>query len=222
MISMYKAIIFDLDGTLLNTIEDICDSLNIALRKYGFATHSVAETKLFVGSGVRIMVERALHDEEHSETDNELVLKNYLEEYSKRQANKTRPYDGTIEMIKELRQRGFKIGLLSNKPHEDTIKIIDKYFGLGLFDIVLGQRAGIPIKPDPTALYEIIEKLGVDKEQCLFVGDSDVDMKTALNAEMDKIAVLWGFRSRDIIQEYSPNYIIERPQELLSIITTIQ
>ncbi len=215
---MYQAVIFDLDGTLLNTIDDICDSLNYALEKYGYSTHDVEETKAFVGSGVRIMVERALKFDNASEETKELVLKAYLEMYSKKQADKTKPYDGVITMIKSLRSLGLKIGLLSNKPHEDTLKIINKYFGLDLFDIVLGQRPGVPIKPNPTALYEIIDNLKAKKEQCLFVGDSDVDMQTAQNAKMDKIAVLWGFRTKEVVERYNPNYIVSNPQEILKFI----
>lgn len=219
---MYKAIIFDLDGTLLNTIDDICDSLNIALIENGFLSYTVEETKTFVGSGVRIMVERALHGIEHQKEDEINVLNGYLREYTKRQAIKTKPYNGVIDVIKELKNKGLMIGLLSNKPHIDTLKVVDNYFGLELFDIVLGQRDGVPIKPHPDALFEIINGFKLDKKECLFVGDSDVDMQTAINAVVDKVAVLWGFRTKEIIAKYHPNYFIKYPFELIKIVEEVR
>lgn len=215
---MFDSVIFDLDGTLLNTIDDICDSLNIALESQGFRTYNSEETKAFVGSGVKIMVERALGLQDYDEETFEKVRATYMKEYALRQAIKTRPYEGTIDLLIELKKRGIKIGLLSNKPHQDTLRVVDFYFGLDKFDVVLGQREGIPVKPDPTALFEIIDLLKTTKDKCIFVGDSDVDMMTANNGEIKKIGVLWGFRTIDVLKSKNADYIVSSADEILSII----
>lgn len=215
---MYKAIIFDLDGTLLNTIEDITDSLNIALAQENLPTHSVEETKAFVGSGVKIMVERATKGLDCSEEQKKNVLDVYMKEYALRQAIKTRPYEGMIEVLKDIQKENVLIGLLSNKPHQDTLRVVDHYYGLSLFNVVLGQREGVPIKPDPTALFEIMRDLKVEPSECIFVGDSDVDMLTATNAKIAKIGVLWGFRNREVLKQCQADYIVENPQEILDIL----
>lgn len=215
---MFDSVIFDLDGTLLNTIDDICDSLNIALESQGFRTYNSEETKAFVGSGVKIMVERALGLQNYDEETFEKVRATYMKEYALRQAIKTRPYEGTIDLLIELKKRGIKIGLLSNKPHQDTLRVVDFYFGLDKFDVVLGQREGIPVKPDPTALFELIDLLKTTKDKCIFVGDSDVDMMTANNGEIKKIGVLWGFRTIDVLKSKNADYIVSSADEILSII----
>ena len=215
---MFDSVIFDLDGTLLNTIDDICDSLNIALESQGFRTYNSEETKAFVGSGVKIMVERALGLQNYDEEIFEKVRATYMKEYALRQAIKTRPYEGTIDLLIELKKRGIKIGLLSNKPHQDTLRVVDFYFGLDKFDVVLGQREGIPVKPDPTALFELIDLLKTTKDKCIFVGDSDVDMMTANNGEIKKIGVLWGFRTIDVLKSKNADYIVSSADEILSII----
>jgi len=215
---MFDSVIFDLDGTLLNTIDDICDSLNIALESQGFRTYNSEETKAFVGSGVKIMVERALGLQDYDEETFEKVRATYMKEYALRQAIKTRPYEGTIDLLIELKKRGIKIGLLSNKPHQDTLRVVDFYFGLDKFDVVLGQREGIPVKPDPTALFELIDLLKTTKDKCIFVGDSDVDMMTANNGEIKKIGVLWGFRTIDVLKSKNADYIVSSADEILSII----
>ena len=148
----------------------------------------------------------------------EKVRATYMKEYALRQAIKTRPYEGTIDLLIELKKRGIKIGLLSNKPHQDTLRVVDFYFGLDKFDVVLGQREGIPVKPDPTALFELIDLLKTTKDKCIFVGDSDVDMMTANNGEIKKIGVLWGFRTIDVLKSKNADYIVSSADEILSII----
>lgn len=215
---MVDAIIFDLDGTLLNTIDDICDSLNIALESEGYKTYNSEETKAFVGSGVKIMVERALGNQVYTDEIFEKIRQIYMKEYEVRQAIKTHPYDGIIELLVELKKIGIKIGLLSNKPHQDTLRVVNHYFGLDKFDVVLGQREGVPIKPDPTALFELIELLKTSKDNCLFVGDSDVDMKTASNGNVNKIGVLWGFRTLKDLKDNNADYIVSSPREIIEIV----
>lgn len=215
---MYKAIIFDLDGTLLNTIEDITDSLNIALASENLPTHGVEETKAFVGSGVKIMVERATKGLDCTDEQKKRVLDVYMKEYAVRQSIKTCPYEGMIETLKKIRKENILIGLLSNKPHQDTLRVVEHYYGLHLFNVVLGQREGVPIKPDPTALFEIMRDLKVEPKDCIFVGDSDVDMLTATNAKIDKIGVLWGFKTRQVLQACKADYIVDNPKEILDIL----
>lgn len=216
--AMIKAVIFDLDGTLLNTIDDISDSLNIALAVNGFSKHTVDEAKMFVGSGVDIMVRRALGKTSYKPKQFGEIKKKYMAEYTARQTRKTKVYDGLIEVIDELRRLGIKTAVLSNKPQQDTLKTVAHYFTLARFDLVFGQREGIPIKPDPTALNAMIKELGLAKEECVFVGDSDVDMKTAGNAAMKKIGVLWGFRDRPALEENKADHIIENPADIVAIV----
>ena len=214
---MYKAVIFDLDGTLLDTIEDITDALNIALAEHGFKPHSSEEAKMFVGSGVNIMLARALATEKISPEQLAAVKARYMAEYAVRQAVKTHAYPGVAEAIDELRELGIKTAVLSNKPHKDTASTVAHYFTMARFDIVQGQLDGVPIKPDPTVLLRMVKELGVRKDDCLFVGDSDVDMQTARNAGMKKIGVLWGFRNHTALAENHADHIIADPERIVEI-----
>lgn len=214
---MTKAVIFDLDGTLLDTIEDITDSLNIALKADGFRNYTATEMKMFVGSGVNVMVQRALSGAEYTQAQFDSVKAKYMAEYAERQAVKTRVYPGLIEAIDALRALGIKTAVLSNKPQKDTSNTVAHYFSLSRFDLVYGQREGVPTKPDPAALFQMVKALGVAKEDCLFVGDSDVDMKTACNAGMKKIGVLWGFRGRAVLAQNHADHIISDAADIVRI-----
>jgi phosphoglycolate phosphatase len=212
-----KAIIFDLDGTLLDTIEDIADSMNHVLGKHGFPLHTIAEYKLFVGDGAANLVKRSVHG---AKTANDTLFqleKEYRAEYKKRQVSKTRPYDGIPELLSALTSHGIKKAVLSNKPHGSTEKVISYYFPGITFDAVIGQRSGHPIKPDPSSVLEILEILGVRNDEVLYVGDTGTDMLTARAAGLKAVGVLWGFREQAELAENGADLYANHPMELLEM-----
>lgn len=215
---MYKLIIFDLDGTLLDTIDDIRDSLNFALKKQGFPNYSVEKVKRFVGSGVNQMIARAIHGLTDDQVLIQTIKNDYLEKYELTQKNKTKPYDNIIETLNKIKENNFTIAVLSNKPIKDTKNIISFYFGEDIFDSVIGQIEDIPVKPDPTLINKIIKDYSFNKNEVLFVGDSDVDMMTAKNANVDSCFVSWGFRSFEDIKHIGINYIVNDPLEIITIL----
>ena len=212
-----KAIIFDLDGTLLDTIEDIADSMNHVLDRNGFARHTIEEYKLFVGDGATNLVKRSVRDAGATEDMLLLLETEYRAEYNKRQADKTKPYDGIRELLSSLADSGVKKAVLSNKPHDSTEEVIAYYFPDVVFDAVIGQRPGRPIKPDPCSALEILEIIGVEKADVLYVGDTGTDMQTAKNAGLKAVGALWGFREKAELAENGADVYIEHPMELLTL-----
>lgn len=212
----YKAIIFDLDGTLLNSLVDIADSVNFVLKKYNLPVHSIEEYKLFIGSGIEKLVERALPDNISDEN-----FKKYLDEiksvYEKNQISKTKPYDGILEMLKILNNKGVSLNILSNKPIDFTKMVVEHFLGDIKFDNVLGAREGVPKKPNPQAVSEIIDNLKLNKEEVLYVGDTGTDMQTAENAGLTSVGVLWGFRGLEELMENNADYIIEEASKIIEI-----
>ncbi|MGL4293097.1 MAG: HAD family hydrolase [Bacteroidales bacterium] len=215
---MTKLVIFDLDGTLLNTIDDLAVSTNYALTKHGFPEHPISAYNFFVGNGIRKLVERALPENKRDDATVKTVLKDFVSYYDKHSTVLTRPYDGIKELMVELTQSGISMAVASNKYQAATEELVEKYFGEFEFVEVLGQRDGIAPKPDPVIVEDILEKTNVEKEAVLFVGDSGVDMQTAINAEVSSVAVSWGFRPIAELNEFSPDFMIDSPKELLSII----
>ena len=213
----YKAIIFDLDGTLLNSLTDIADSVNIVLEKYNFPIHSINDYKLFIGNGIEKLIERALPDN-ISNDDFEKYLTEIKSIYEKNQINKTKAYDGILEMLKTLNKKSVSINILSNKPIDFTKMVVNHFLKEIKFDNVLGARKNIPKKPNPQAVLEIIKNLKLNKKEVLYVGDTGTDMKTAKNAELTSIGVLWGFRDEKELKENGANYIINSPSEILKFI----
>ncbi len=213
----FKAVIFDLDGTLLNTLNDIVDSLNLVLKNHGFNTHSFDEYKYFVGNGAKTLIDRAV-PKDTSDIERENILKEYLLIYEKRKYDKTCAYEGIEELLLKLNEINVKISVLSNKPHNATLQVVDHYFKGVKFNCVFGERPNIPIKPDKTSAIYISKLLSIPTSDILFVGDSNVDMETAIASNMFPVGVLWGFRTKSELVECGAKKVIGHPKEILDII----
>ncbi len=210
---MYNTVIFDLDGTLLNTLDDLCDSTNYALKAHGMPARSIDEVRRFVGNGIRKLIERAV-PAGTAAGETEAVFDDFRKHYDIHCNDKTGPYNGIIELLRELKSRGYKLGIASNKVKTAVVKLNDIYFE-GLIDGAAGAVEGKPVKPDPYMVEEMLKELGSDREHTLYVGDSQVDVRTARNAGLDMVAVLWGFREREELEKEGADKFIGHPQELL-------
>jgi len=212
----YKACIFDLDGTILNTINSIAYFGNKALTEYGFDEIDTERYKELVGNGAKELVHRMLKENGcESNEAYENVLKYYAETYHNDFLYKTTVYDGIRELLDAIKDMGVKIAVLSNKPHNTTKKLIDTLFGKDYFDICYGNREGVPLKPDTTPLYSLITELGVTTNDCIYIGDSGTDMQTGKGGGLFTIGVLWGFRKRDELEENHADLIISHPNEIM-------
>lgn len=213
----YSGIIFDLDGTLLNTIEDIGDSMNEVLRKFNLDIYSYDEYKKKIGGGFKNLTIKSFPLGTDKNTI-ETALKMLITSYGKRYLNKTNPYDGIDELLKLLYERNVKLAVNSNKRDEYTKNLINKFFDNIPFVKIYGEREGIKIKPDPTTALEIAECMGLSPDEILFIGDSKTDILTAKNAHMDSVGVLWGFRSREELEANGANYIVSNWEEILDLV----
>lgn len=211
---MKKLVIFDLDGTLLNTIADLAQSTNHALAALGYPTHKEEAYHLMVGNGINKLFERALPEGAKTEENVLRVRKEFVPYYDLHNADKSRPYPGIPQLLEELQARGIQLAVASNKYQAATVKLIAHYFPNIRFTAVFGQREGVNVKPDPTVVYDILEIAKVAKEEVLYVGDSGVDMQTAINAGVTSCGVTWGFRPRTELEEFHPDYIVERAEEI--------
>ncbi|MBO4674542.1 MAG: HAD-IA family hydrolase [Elusimicrobiaceae bacterium] len=211
-------VVFDLDGTLLNTIADLTCAVNYALRVHQFPPRSQEQCLQFVGNGVAKLVERALPEGARSSSIITAVRDSFFTYYNAHLTDKTTIYPGMEETLFALQARHIKIAVASNKYQTATEKIIAHFFPQISFAAVLGQREGVAVKPDPTIVYDILLAAGEEKSQCLYVGDSDVDMQTSHNAGVRSCAVTWGFRSRKLLANCHPDYLIDCPEELLPIL----
>lgn len=212
----YKAVLFDLDGTLLNSLEDLADSTNAVLARRGFACHELEKYKYFVGDGMYNLLRRALPAEQQDDDYIEQCVVEMKEEYSGRWSEKSKPYPGIIELLENLRQKGLKMAVLSNKPHEFTQVVVEKYFP-GYFDLAYGERAGVPRKPDPQGALDIVKALQISPEEFLYLGDTNTDMRTAVAAGMYAVGVLWGFRPAEEILAAGARALIKHPLELFAL-----
>ncbi len=216
---MIKLCIFDLDGTVLDTVHTIAYYGNFALSKHGIEPIDAEEYKYFAGNGAVNLIKRALRFR-NCLTDEvfEKVFADYNTAYNANTSYLTAPFDGIREALDAIKAQGIKTAILSNKPHFATTSVINSLFGEGYFDCVYGQRENVPIKPDPTAVLEIMEECNAKPEECLYIGDTGTDMKTGKNAKLYTVGVLWGFRGKEELLENGADVIIENPQQLLDCI----
>lgn len=212
----YKLAIFDLDGTILDTIEDLTDSVNFSLQECSYPIRTITEIRSFVGNGIRKLIERSLPPGiPESEIDR---VHGIFAPYYKEHCNvKTHAYDGTHELLRTLRENGIKTAVLSNKADFAVQPLIRQYFD-GLFDMVLGERAGVPRKPAPDGIYDILEHFQAEKSDTVYIGDSNVDIETARNAGIPCISVDWGFRDRSHLLECGAETIVSSPMEIAALL----
>ena len=215
---MIKVAIFDLDGTLLDTLEDLANACNYALKSCEFKVHPIEEYKRFVGNGRYKLIERIVPEEykENTEVINK-VLGLFDQYYAKHMLDMTKPYNGIYNMLDKLKEKGIKLAVVSNKPHEFVGDIVKKYFN-NSFEIAYGQRPNYPTKPDPNTVYEVIEDFNVKLEECIYIGDSDVDINTARNAKVKSIGVAWGFRGAGELKEAGADYIAYEADDIIKLI----
>lgn len=211
----FKAAIFDLDGTLLNTIDDLADSMNSVLEKLGCGIHSTAAYKYFVGDGMDILARRVLPADRRDDKNIKKCVEMMMEEYGLRWADKTRPYAGISGMLSDLSLLGVKLSVFSNKPDGFTKIIVKKFFPEIKFEQVLGASERFAKKPDPSGAIDIVQKLRLSPEEILYAGDTATDMRTASGAGLYAVGVLWGFREKDELLKAGASVIIERPEELI-------
>jgi phosphoglycolate phosphatase len=217
---MYKLVIFDLDGTLLDTIEDLASGVNHSLRACGCRTLEVDECRKLVGHGVKNLLRDSLPQDMRTEVMLNKMSEHFFAYYNEHIADFTKPYAGIPEALREIASKGIKLAVASNKFQAGTEELVEKFFGDINFVKVLGQREGFPIKPDAGVVFEIMTEVPeIDLEEVLYCGDSDVDIQTGNNAGVNTLAVTWGFRTREELEAYKPLALIDRPEELIQIIS---
>lgn len=215
---MIKLVIFDLDGTLLDTIEDLANSVNHALSRYHYPTHPVEAYNFFVGNGLTRLVERALPEDARTEDTVSMVRAEFMKHYAIHSEDSTKPYPGITELISRLAADGYQLGVASNKVHVATVELVKRFFPEVQFTAVFGQRDGYPVKPNPVILEDIIQLAGVDKNEVMYVGDSGVDAATAYNAGVSFTGVLWGFRPQKELEEAGATQFAHTAAELYQLI----
>lgn len=212
---MPKGFLFDMDGTLVDSLSDIGNAMNVVLASYGFPQHTIEDYKTRVGEGARSLVEKSLPaDALHLTTE---ALTRYKARYATHLVVESKPYEGIVALLTELSARGDKLGVVTNKPHDAAVEVMAKLFPELHFDIVLGQKDGTPHKPDPRGALLAAEALGTKPTDTFFVGDTDTDMKTATNAGMIAVGVLWGFRDEAELKAHGAHHIAAHPRDLLAL-----
>ena len=213
-----KLVIFDLDGTLLNTISDLAHSTNYALEKNGFPAHPIEAYNFFIGNGINKLFERALPENEKTEKNILLIRKDFLPYYDEHNMDYTEPYEGIPELLKTLQTKGYLLAVASNKYQSATEKLITSIFSDISFAAIFGQREGVSVKPDPSIVHDIFKITGMSPEETIYIGDSGVDMQTASNSGVLSIGVTWGFRPREEIETAGATYISDNTADILKII----
>ena len=217
---MIKAVLFDLDGTLADSLADLAASTNYALEAFGFPAHETRKYKKFVGDGIPKLIERAMPKSARGTDFSLKVLDYFMQHYRVHYHDNTCAYDGIPALLEELKRGGIKIAVISNKAQEMTEKVVNKLFG-DIFDVVAGKREGYPAKPDPALTLKVIAELGAEPGECVFAGDSGMDMAAAVNCGAVPVGVLWGFRTKEELQENGALYLAEKPENILMIIKRI-
>lgn len=217
---MKKAVVFDLDGTLLNTLDDLCDSTNYALEAVRFPTRTIEEVRRFVGNGIRKLIERAVPDTATAE-QTEACYQIFCEHYKHNMENKTAEYDGISDMLAALREAGYRLAIVTNKADFAAQALCGSLFGKYVKTVV-GSVDGRPNKPAPDGVFYALEQMGVTAEEAVFVGDSEVDMQTARNAKLDVIGVLWGFRDEAQLRAEGVKTLVRTPAELKNMLLKLK
>jgi phosphoglycolate phosphatase len=215
----FQAIILDVDGTLLDTLQDLADSMNSTLRHFGFPVHELEKYKHFVGDGMENLVRRSVPD--WAKTDRRMIsrcLETMQQIYERNWNVKSRPYPGIPELLDALTARGLKMAVLSNKPHDLTQRAIEGLLPVWRFEVVMGERPPVPRKPDPSSALEIANRLGVEPAGFLYLGDTATDMKTANAAGMYAVGALWGFRNAEELISSGAKKLIAKPAQLLELL----
>ena len=215
---MIRACIFDLDGTLLNTLATIAHYCNQTLNRFDLPAIPQERFRYLVGNGAKLLVERMLREVGGDPSFFDAAYQDYTQAYDRAPLYLTAPYDGILDLLRELKSRGIRIAVLSNKPHSATTAVVESLFGKDTFDRCYGQREGVPIKPDPQALLSLMDELGVAPEECLYIGDTAVDMQTGRGAGAKTVGVLWGFRDREELEASGGEILIENPMQLLTVL----
>ena len=212
----YKLAVFDMDGTILNTLDDLTDATNHALRTFGYPEHSIEEVRFFVGNGIAKLIERAT-PAGTSEEERAKVRAEFMDYYKIHSADKTGPYTGINDLLKKLRAAGVKTAVVSNKPDVAVRELVKTYYD-GLFDAAVGDMEGQAVKPAPDMCLKVFKELGMGPENAVYIGDSDTDIMTARNAGLDEILVSWGFRGREFLTEHGAKNICDTPDEVYDVI----
>lgn len=212
----YKAVVFDMDGTVLDTLDDLTDTLNYALGKNDLPLHTKEEVRMMLGNGMRALLEKAVPDgKDNPKMDS--VFQSFKEYYHIHCNDKTHVYDGILDVMKKLKEDGIKIAIVSNKV-DSAVKELDKLYFAGLTDVAIGEKAGIARKPAPDTVYEALRLMNVEKEDAIYVGDSEVDYQTAVNAGIPCISVLWGFRTREFLEDAGAKFFSNTPDKIFSFL----
>ena len=212
-----KLIVFDLDGTLLDSIDDIASSMNHVLEKNGFPVHPRDAYYYFVGDGARLLMERALPESSRTAAQVDALLPEFMAYYDLHKADRTKPFDGLVPALEKLQTDGVRFAVASNKPHEVMPELMRHYFPNISFAVILGHRKGHPIKPDPEIVHDILAETGISRSDVLYVGDTAVDVRTAHAAGLKMAGALWGFRTRQELTEAGADFLLEKPQSLLTL-----
>lgn len=215
---MIRAVLFDLDGTLTDSLQDIADAMNRALALHGLPVWPVEAYRYLVGDGARKLAERAVRDRQELQPS---VLKEYQAYYEKHTLVRTRPYDGIPEMLRDLQAQGLQLAVLSNKPDADTKGVIRHFFPDVPWAVVRGQVEGVPVKPDPSGALDVARQMMIPPEAFLYLGDTAVDMSCAVRAGMIPVGALWGFRTEEELRQSGARYLAESPQRLTKWLQTV-